>query len=309
MEKYYGAESYFNGDVTFYKDVTINGQLKYDELSLVRLTVTDKITAGIVTAGIVTATTYYGDGSNFTGIGSLTAAVEQTDYSCTNPITTLGNTIKISEDSNAYGTRYVENYFPLSSDGCDGDLWYYTAGSGTSPFFVGWTYYASNPVSLRGNSTTISSLPNNLKAIRIIFENVGWNSNANNDLLVKLDSSVLWNFKTVATDPSVNTSWTGANDGFGIYRPGGSTNRYYFGTMELYRSEGSTSQSSFWVGKHQVVATDFGTTVTSVAYRSGAGVAYPNITGYGQPTSIVFKASSTANFSGNSKVHLYYITD
>ena len=48
MEKYYGAESYFNGDVTFYKDVTINGQLKYDELSLVRLTVTDKITASIV---------------------------------------------------------------------------------------------------------------------------------------------------------------------------------------------------------------------------------------------------------------------
>jgi len=291
--------TYFNNSVTFYKGVTIGGQLKYDNLSLVReLTVTDKITAGIVTA-----TTYYGDGSNLSGIGSLTAAVEQTDYSCTNPITTLGNTIKISEDSNAYGTRYVENYLPLSSDGCDGDLWYYTAGGGTSPF-VGWTYYASNPVSLSGNSTTISSLPNNLKAIRIIFENVGWNSGANNDLLVELDSSVLWNFKTVATDPSVNTSWTGANDGFGIYRPG--STGYYFGTMELYRSEGSTSQSRFWVGKHQVVATDLG---TGVAYRSGAGVAYPNNTGNGQPTSIVFKAHSTATFSSNSKVHLYYITD
>ena len=143
-----------------------------------------------------------------------------------------------------------------------------------------------------------------MKAIRIIFENVGWNSGANNDLLVELDSSVLWNFKTFGDAPSVVATWTGANDGFGIYRPG--SNKYYFGTMELYRSEGSTSQSRFWVGKHQVVATDFSNTV---AYRSGAGVAYPNNTGNGQPTSIVFKASSTATFSSNSEVHLYYITD
>ena len=57
--------TYFNNSVTFYKDITIGGQLKYDELSLVRLTVTDKITAGIVTA-----TTYYGDGSNLEVDGS-----------------------------------------------------------------------------------------------------------------------------------------------------------------------------------------------------------------------------------------------
>ena len=56
---------YVYGDCKFDKDVTINGQLKYDELSLVRLTVTDKITAGIVTA-----TTYYGDGSNLSGVDS-----------------------------------------------------------------------------------------------------------------------------------------------------------------------------------------------------------------------------------------------
>jgi hypothetical protein len=61
---------YVYGDCEFDKDVTINGQLKYDELSLVRLTVTDKITAGIVTA-----TTYYGDGSNITGIVSIPAGV------------------------------------------------------------------------------------------------------------------------------------------------------------------------------------------------------------------------------------------
>jgi microcystin-dependent protein len=61
---------YVYGDCEFDKDVTINGQLKYDELSLVRLTVTDKITAGIVTA-----TTYYGDGSNITGIVSIPAGI------------------------------------------------------------------------------------------------------------------------------------------------------------------------------------------------------------------------------------------
>ena len=44
----FGNPTYFNNDVTFYKDVTIGGEFKYDELSLVRLTVTDKITAGIV---------------------------------------------------------------------------------------------------------------------------------------------------------------------------------------------------------------------------------------------------------------------
>ena len=134
--------TYFNNSVTFYKDVTIGGEFKYDELSLVRLTVTDKITAGIVTA-----TTYYGDGSNFTGIGSLTAAVEQTDYSCTNPITTLGNTIKISEDSNAYGTRYVESGTPSPSQGCDGDIWYSTTGTflGSVPTGAVFHFAASTP--------------------------------------------------------------------------------------------------------------------------------------------------------------------
>jgi len=185
----------------------------------------------------------------------------------------------------------------------DGGAWVDVGGGGGSDF-VGWTYYASNPVSLSGNSTTISSLPNNLKAIRIIFENVGWDSNANDDLLVELDSSVLWNFKTFSMATSATAIWDGSNDGFGIRRPG--SGRYYFGTIDLYRSEGSTSQSRFWVGKHQVVATDFS---NDVGYRHGAGVAYPDDTGDGQPTSIVFKAHSTATFSSNSEVHLYYITD
>ena len=239
---------------------------------------------------------------------SSNVVVNQDNYNCTNPITTSGSTISIGSTSNAYGTRYVQSTDPASGgDVCDGDIWYDTTPGSGGAGGGEWIYYASNPVSLSGSSTTISSLPNNLKAIRIIFENVGWSSAANDDLLVELASGVTWNFKTFSDLPSQSNdsvSWNGSNDGFGIYRPG--SNRYYFGTMDLYRSEGSTSQSRFWVGRNQVIATDFSTAVT---YRHGAGVAYPDQTGNGQPTSIVFKASSAATFSSNSRVHLYYITD
>ena len=162
---------YVYGDCEFDKDVTINGQLKYDELSLVRLTVTDKITAGIVTA-----TTYYGDGSNITGIGSLTAAVEQTDYSCTNPITTLGNTIKISEDSNAYGTRYVESGTPSPSQGCDGDIWYSTTGTflGSVPTGAVFHFAASTPPTgyLKCNGDTVPNGSGTVQGITADFSDL-----------------------------------------------------------------------------------------------------------------------------------------
>jgi len=157
---------YVYGDCKFDKDVTINGQLKYDNLSLVRLTVTDKITA----------TTYYGDGSNLSGIGSLTAAVEQTDYSCTNPITTLGNTIKISEDSNAYGTRYVESGTPSPSQGCDGDIWYSTTGTflGSVPTGAVFHFAASTPPTgyLKCNGDTVPNGGGTVQGITADFSDL-----------------------------------------------------------------------------------------------------------------------------------------
>ena len=60
---------------------------------------------------------------------SSNVVVNQDNYNCQNPITVNGSTIGIGTTSNAYGTRYVEDHLPLPSDGCDGDLWYYTAGS------------------------------------------------------------------------------------------------------------------------------------------------------------------------------------
>jgi len=74
--KYYGLESHFNENVTFYKDVNIQGNLNYDSLIVRNLTVREQSILGTVkvSSGIVTATsgitTYYGDGNNLIVSGS-----------------------------------------------------------------------------------------------------------------------------------------------------------------------------------------------------------------------------------------------
>ena len=145
----FGNPTYFNSDVTFYKNISLSGNLKTDNLVLKKLTAEVSVTSPV----------FYGDGSNLTGIGSLTAAVEQIDYTCTNPITTLGNTIKISEDSNAYGTRHVESGTPSSSDGCDGDIWYSTTGTFLGSVPVGAVFHfasSSAPTGyLKANGDTV----------------------------------------------------------------------------------------------------------------------------------------------------------
>ncbi len=50
--KYYGSESYFNGNVTFYKDVNLFGNLNLNELVINRLRVGSAVT---ISSGIVTA--------------------------------------------------------------------------------------------------------------------------------------------------------------------------------------------------------------------------------------------------------------
>jgi microcystin-dependent protein len=78
--KYYGLESHFNENVTFYKDVNIQGNLNYDSLTVRNLTVNEKSILGTVkvSSGIVTATsgitTYYGDAANMTVNGSTLAS-------------------------------------------------------------------------------------------------------------------------------------------------------------------------------------------------------------------------------------------
>ena len=115
MAKYYGEESYFNNDVTFYKDVNIQGNLNYDSLTVRNLTVTEQSRLGITTttslfannlsvsgiatlgtvkisSGIITATsgivTYYGDGSKLVGLANTENVI--TNSLIVSGISTLG---------------------------------------------------------------------------------------------------------------------------------------------------------------------------------------------------------------------------
>ena len=74
----FGNPTYFNNDVTFYKDVTIGGEFKYDNLSVKILSVENSFSVGDdvkVSSGIVTATKFVGDGTDLTGIVSIPTGV------------------------------------------------------------------------------------------------------------------------------------------------------------------------------------------------------------------------------------------
>ena len=74
----FGNPTYFNNDVTFYKDVTIGGEFKYDNLSVKILSVENSFSVGDdvkVSSGIVTATKFVGDGADLTGIVTIPTGV------------------------------------------------------------------------------------------------------------------------------------------------------------------------------------------------------------------------------------------
>jgi microcystin-dependent protein len=81
----FGNPTYFNNDVTFYKDVTIGGEFKYDNLSVKILSVENSFSVGsaititssgnVTSSGIVTATKFVGDGADLTGIVSIPTGV------------------------------------------------------------------------------------------------------------------------------------------------------------------------------------------------------------------------------------------
>ena len=74
----FGNPTYFNNDVTFYKDVTIGGEFKYDNLSVKILSVENSFSVGDdvkVSSGIVTATKFVGNGADLTGIVTIPTGV------------------------------------------------------------------------------------------------------------------------------------------------------------------------------------------------------------------------------------------
>jgi len=69
---------YVYGDCEFDKDVTINGEFKYDNLSVKTLSVENSFSVGDdvkVSSGIVTATKFVGNGADLTGIVSIPTGV------------------------------------------------------------------------------------------------------------------------------------------------------------------------------------------------------------------------------------------
>jgi microcystin-dependent protein len=81
----FGNPTYFNNDVTFYKDVTIGGEFKYDNLSVKNLSVENSFSVGsaltitssgnVSSSGIITATKFVGSGADLTGIVSIPTGV------------------------------------------------------------------------------------------------------------------------------------------------------------------------------------------------------------------------------------------
>lgn len=108
----------FNDQVVFN-----NGTQTYGNSSVSGNISADKISTGDLSAGVVTATTFYGDGSNLTG---LDVTVTQTNYNGYSQITTSGTVISIASTSNAYASRYISVGSTPSSNsvGNNGDIWY-----------------------------------------------------------------------------------------------------------------------------------------------------------------------------------------
>ena len=69
--KYYGLESHFNENVTFNKDVNINGNLNYDSLTVRNLTVREQSNLGITTTTSLSAQNL--SVSGITTVGFITA--------------------------------------------------------------------------------------------------------------------------------------------------------------------------------------------------------------------------------------------
>lgn len=117
MSNTFNDQVVFNNGTQTYGNSSVSGNISADKVSA------DKVSVGEISAGVVTATTFYGDGSNLTG---LDVTVTQTNYSGYSQITTSGTVISIASTSNAYGSRYVSVGSTPSSNsvGNNGDIWY-----------------------------------------------------------------------------------------------------------------------------------------------------------------------------------------
>jgi hypothetical protein len=265
---------YVYGDCEFDKDVTINGQLKYDNLSVKNLEVTEKSTLGILTVtgnstlGILTVT-----GNSTLGILTVTGN------------SNLGN-VKISSGIVTASSGIVTYY----GDGSNLEL------NGISLSESIWKEHPSNPISLGGSSSvTVSNLPAGIKAIRIIFHNVHGQSS---EVRVSMNSSsVFWNHKSAAS--VFGSSTPGTSTTHLIVRKSTNADRGIFGVMEIHQEE----DTGDWVEWNICTSHEYSDTV--VQGRVGTGIVYPNVDD--DVEEITFSYANSGNFSSGSYVYVYYI--
>jgi microcystin-dependent protein len=111
----------------------ISGIIIKDEGNLVGSAITslnfigDSVTATSPSVGVANIT--------ISGGGNVSVGVSQVNYNCSPPITSVGSSIVIAADSNAYGRRYVQSTQPANA--CDGDLWFDTSTSGPGIIPIG----------------------------------------------------------------------------------------------------------------------------------------------------------------------------
>ena len=131
MAKYYGADSYFNGDVTFYKDVNIQGNLNYDSLTVKNLTVTEQSTLGITTTTNLFANQLSVSGVSTLGI-TTTTNLFANQLSVSGVITST--TLKVDTIQNSNGVDLTNNIIQVVTSKWDtsaGGSAYITSGSYT----------------------------------------------------------------------------------------------------------------------------------------------------------------------------------
>ena len=136
--------TYFNNSVTFYKDVTIGGEFKYDNLSVKTLSVENSFSVGDdvkVSLGIVTATKFVGNGAELTGIVSIPTGVI---VMWSGSVASIPSGWTLCDGSN--GTPDLRNRF-IAGAGTDTlSVWGFDATTGATTFTGGQSYVGVNSI-------------------------------------------------------------------------------------------------------------------------------------------------------------------
>ena len=217
----------------------------------------------------------WGDITNTGGLSNI--QVQQTGYSCSNPITvTTPSTgirrINIAYASNAYGRRFIQSSTP--SGPCNGDIWYDTSSSGSLKIYNG-----SSWEEIIGTSTGPASEADEIKTTK--------------------NESNMWFFPTF-----VNSNNDSPGDYESVYTDDGLKYNPSSNDLEIKRWLRVDTQASAWVG---IKLSNKGDIVdpgdNTCAFRFGEGVTVYSAS-QGGTWKIKLRSNGEGQFQGN--VIAYY---